>query len=214
VAPRVPPIRDAPGLLTPIRVACEKRCSLARWKYSSNGPSSSSSRTTSSSLLREKTSGLFLWTQHREGVHQSLRSNEQTYRCASGGLGYPRVRRPTLGLERPVPDEGQYHGWPCHREGVHLSLGSNAVANKVQAVLRRAGISKAWTTHLLRGLSPSKAINVGWPSLASLLRGRWSPTSNTFEKSYYRRTSYAETSPSNAKLSFEVVIRLNETHLI
>jgi hypothetical protein len=164
--------KEAPGVLTPVRAAhcherfCEEWCSpcvvkevLKRTKFLKLAFDIDCSP-----HLKKKTSGLFLWTHHRAGVHDSL--------------------------------------------------GSNAVSNKVKRVLQRAGVSKDWTTHLLRGLSPSKAINMGWPWLASLLRGRWSASSDTFEKSYYRRTLYKETSPDNAKLPFEVVIRLNETRLL
>jgi hypothetical protein len=104
--------------------------------------------------------------------------------------------------------------WTYHKNGKHPSLGSNAVSNLIQKALRRANVPKEWTAHKLRGLTPSKAINLGWPWLAALLRGRWSPSSQTFEKSYFRRTLYKETSPDNAKLSFEVVIRLKETRLV
>jgi hypothetical protein len=104
--------------------------------------------------------------------------------------------------------------WTHQRDGKFKSLGSNAVSNLVLAALERAQVPKHWTAHKLRGLSASKAINMGWPWQESLLRGRWSPSSNTFKTSYYRKTLYEETSPNNSKLSFEVVIRLKETRLV
>jgi hypothetical protein len=100
------------------------------------------------------------------------------------------------------------------KDKLYRSLGSNAVANRVIAPLQRAGVHTGWTAHKVRGLGPCKAINMGWPWAASLLKGRWSPTADTFKKSYFRRTLYKETSPDNANLSWEVVIRLKETRLV
>jgi hypothetical protein len=45
------------------------------------------------------------------------------------------------------------------------------------------------------------------------LRGRWAESSDTFQRSYFRKTNFLECSHDNANKSFEFVIRLKETIL-
>lgn len=95
--------------------------------------------------------------------------------------------------------------------GLHKSLGDQRCSKLIKSTWDHAGWHKKWRTHDLRGIAPSKAINMGFPKDAAIRRGRWAKKSSAFEKHYLRIANFEESSPDNATKSFESVIRLKET---
>jgi hypothetical protein len=98
--------------------------------------------------------------------------------------------------------------------GLYFSLGPDACGKFMKQAFKEAGIKPSIPPHKARGMSASKVVNMGMSRDAALTRGRWSPSSTTFEKSYFRATSFLEHNPKNAYRTFEVVVRLSETILV
>jgi hypothetical protein len=97
--------------------------------------------------------------------------------------------------------------------GLHPALGSDACSKLIKKSFQAAGFDSRITAHKARGMSTSKAVNMGLPWGVATIRGRWAETSATFQKSYFRKTTFLEFSHDNATKSFEFVIRLKETIL-
>jgi hypothetical protein len=102
---------------------------------------------------------------------------------------------------------------PAKDTGLHKALGKDRSSKIVKHTLIAAGIDEAWTVHKTRGMTTSKVVNMGLVWGSATIRGRWSPNSRTFEKSYFRKTTFLEATPLNAVKTFEVVLRLKETIL-
>jgi hypothetical protein len=98
-------------------------------------------------------------------------------------------------------------------KSTHLrpALGSDACSKLVKKSFQAAKFDSRWNVHKARGITTSKAVNMGLPWGVATIRGRWSETSATFFKSYFRKTTFLEFSHENAIKSFEYVIRLKET---
>jgi hypothetical protein len=97
--------------------------------------------------------------------------------------------------------------------GLRPGLGKEACSKLVKKTFTAAGFDPRWNTHKARGMTTSKAVNMGLPWGVATIRGRWSTTSATFHKSYFRKTTFSEFSLDNATKTFEFVIRLKETIL-
>ena len=111
--------------------------------------------------------------------------------------------------------------WTCglflwlHPEsnGLRPALGKDACSKLVKKSFTAAGFDPHWNPHKARGITTSKAVNMGLPWGVATLRGRWSESSDTFQRSYFRKRNFLEFSHDNATKSFEFVIRLKETIL-
>jgi hypothetical protein len=97
--------------------------------------------------------------------------------------------------------------------GLRPALGKDACSKLVKKTFTAAKYDPRWNTHKARGMTTSKAVNMGLPWGVATIRGRWAATSATFQKSYFRKTTFLEFSHDNATKSFEFVIRLKETIL-
>jgi hypothetical protein len=95
----------------------------------------------------------------------------------------------------------------------YRAYGKDQCSKKVRRTFERGGVHKKWTAHKGRGMSTSKVVNMGMPWGAAVIRGGWSPNSNTFQKSYFRKTVFLEHDTRNAARTFEYVLRLQETIL-
>jgi hypothetical protein len=103
--------------------------------------------------------------------------------------------------------------YPEKLTGLRPALGKDACSKLVKACFTDAGYDPRWTTHKGRGMVTSKVVNMGLPWGVATIRGRWAETSDTFQKSYFRKTTFLEFSHDNATKSFEFVVRLKETIL-
>ena len=102
---------------------------------------------------------------------------------------------------------------PEKSSGLHPALGSDACSKFIRRCFAAAGFDPRWTPHKGRGMGTSKVVNMGLPWGVATIRGRWSETSDTFEKSYFRKTIFLEFSHDNATKTFGFVLRLKETIL-
>jgi hypothetical protein len=121
--------------------------------------------------------------------------------------------QPTSHWRRPAVDDVRpLFGTPTHSgPGDYKSLGSQRVAKCVLQEFKDAKWDSSITAHKLRGVVSSKAVNMGHPVSAVLLRARISE--ETWRKRYFKYVLYKERSERNARLPIEHVIRIRATVL-